>query len=124
MPLDALPSGKASRGLAALPASWASTYVPPVSAVRAAVPCERNRRRVNIALFLSSAFRCNGGVVLLEQVVVLAHELLAGILVHFLPQGFREMAPHILVHVGDLVEPTPFTNATHPRPVGGSCLLL
>ncbi len=46
---------------------------------------------------LRPAFFGEATVVLLQQIVVFAHELNASIGVHFLAEGFRKMAPNVLV---------------------------
>src|SRR5262249_44896265 len=41
-------------------------------------------------------------VILLEQIVVLGHELLARVGVHLLTEGLGQVAPDVLVKIGDL----------------------
>src|SRR5438128_841209 len=100
MSLAALPSGSRSSSARTNPAS-----------PRAVTLLEaRNCLRVNIIAISQShdlmtvfapPFLCNGGVILLEQLVILGHELLARILVHFLTQGLGQVSPDVLVKIGD-----------------------
>src|SRR5262249_38814431 len=68
--------------------------------------------RVHGLVSLAAALLGNGGIVLLEQLVVLGHELFARIRVHFHAERFGQVAPNVFVELGELVG-RPLTLAAH-----------
>src|SRR5438309_1329662 len=96
MPLEALPSGSLS--------SADTRRVPAAMPKQVAAPHRRKSRRevMLIPVLFLAAFLGNARVILLQEVIVLGHELLAGILIHLLAQSLGEMTPDVLVEIGDL----------------------
>src|SRR5262249_14689293 len=99
IPFERLPSGRRSLPSPAPRLPWARATAAPL-------PRIRNCRRVHMSLFsFAMPLGGDGGIILFQQVVVLRHEFLARVLIHFLAQRFGQMAPNVFVQVRDLVHP-------------------